>query len=85
MSKPDFIFTSYALKSHLEKDEQKFDIGSYLKIKNEETDKLFSSLNSDISSLELFQKINYIKDIYLKVSGYFSIPTFIQHTKDAGT
>tara|TARA_B110000908_G_C10183012_1_gene416645 strand:+ start:73 stop:954 length:882 start_codon:yes stop_codon:yes gene_type:complete len=63
LSKPDFIFRSYALKTHLEKNEQKFDIGSYLKLKNEETDKLISSLNSDFSSLDLFQKFNYIKDI----------------------
>ena len=81
MSKPDFIFTSYALKSHLEKDEQKFDIGSYLKIKNEETDKLFSSLNTDISSLELFQKFNYIKDIFWGIIFYENQEVSKNHLK----
>ena len=37
-----------------------------------------------IFHLLFLRKINYIKDIYLKVLGYFFIPTFI-HTKNAGT
>ena len=81
MSKPDFLFTSYALKSHLEKKEKKLDIGSYLKIKNEETDKLFSSLNTDISSLELFQKFNYIKDIFWGIIFYENQEVYKNHLK----
>ena len=81
MSKPDFLFTSYALKSHLEKKEKKLDIESYLKIKNEKTDKLFSSLNTDISSLELFQKFNYIKDIFWGIIFYENQEVSKNHLK----
>ena len=85
MSKPDFIFRSYSLKTLLEKNEQKFDIGSYLKLKNEEADKLIFSLNIDISSFELFQKFNYIKDILWNFIFYENQAVLKDHLKNLFT